>query len=157
MKLGKERVRKLAAVGRPPKTSRIKRRKYEMFGRRDWTPLENSEEPWVPVMESVEMELVEMESAEEPDPKSDSGATSTASNQTSNHFWRKAFERKHGNFLNILDIEVQLAALEVLAQYYDAPLRCFTFKDFQLTPTLEEYERLLGLPLGESPHYFHRG
>ncbi|RDX82909.1 hypothetical protein CR513_36245, partial [Mucuna pruriens] len=42
-------------------------------------------------------------------------------------------------------------------QYYDPPLRCFTFKDFQLTPTLEEYERLLGLPLAKSPPYLPKG
>ncbi|RDX66859.1 hypothetical protein CR513_54326, partial [Mucuna pruriens] len=71
--------------------------------------------------------------------------------------WRRAFERKHGNLLNILDIKVQPTALEVLAQYYDVPLRCFTFRDFQLAPTLEEYKHLLELPLWGSPYYFHRG
>ncbi|RDY12594.1 hypothetical protein CR513_02587, partial [Mucuna pruriens] len=71
--------------------------------------------------------------------------------------WHKTFEKKHGNLINILDIEVQPAALEVLAQYYDVFLRCFTFRDFQIAPTLEEYERLLGLPLEASPQYFHRG
>ncbi|RDX91777.1 hypothetical protein CR513_26186, partial [Mucuna pruriens] len=55
------------------------------------------------------------------------------------------------------DIEVQPAALEVLAQYYDVFLRCFTFKDFQIAPTLEEYECILGLPLETSLQYFYRG
>ncbi|RDX93932.1 hypothetical protein CR513_23742, partial [Mucuna pruriens] len=49
------------------------------------------------------------------------------------------------------------AALEALVQYYDSPIRCFTFRDFQMAPTLEEYERLLGLPLTESSLYFHQG
>ncbi|RDX63745.1 hypothetical protein CR513_57787, partial [Mucuna pruriens] len=49
------------------------------------------------------------------------------------------------------------AVLEALTQYYDPSLRCFTFKDFQMAPILEEYERLLGLPLGDALHYFHRG
>ncbi|RDX63945.1 hypothetical protein CR513_57557, partial [Mucuna pruriens] len=44
-----------------------------------------------------------------------------------------------------------------LTQYYDPPLRCFTFRDFQLAPTLEEYERLLGIPLGKSPPYLFWG
>ncbi|RDY09916.1 hypothetical protein CR513_05646, partial [Mucuna pruriens] len=35
------------------------------------------------------------------------------------------------------------ATLLALTQYYDPPLRCFTFQGFQLAPTLEEYERLL--------------
>ncbi|RDY06635.1 hypothetical protein CR513_09338, partial [Mucuna pruriens] len=47
--------------------------------------------------------------------------------------------------------------LSALTQFYDLPLRCFTFKDFQLAPTLEEYERLLGIPLAKSPPYFPRG
>ncbi|RDX76376.1 hypothetical protein CR513_43643, partial [Mucuna pruriens] len=67
-----------------------------------------------------------------------------------------AFERKHGNLLRILEVEVQPATLEALVQYYDPPARCFTFRDFQMTPTLEEYERLLGFPLTESTHYFHQ-
>ncbi|RDY02337.1 hypothetical protein CR513_14222, partial [Mucuna pruriens] len=69
--------------------------------------------------------------------------------------WRKAFERKHGNLLSILEVEMQ-PVVEALVQYYDLLVRCFTFRDFQIAPTLEEYERLLGLPLSESPHYFHR-
>ncbi|RDY02084.1 hypothetical protein CR513_14523, partial [Mucuna pruriens] len=66
------------------------------------------------------------------------------------------FERKHGNLLCLLEVETQPEALEALVQYYDPPVRCFTFRDFQLAPTLEEYERLLGLPLAESAHYFHQ-
>ncbi|RDY03268.1 hypothetical protein CR513_13169, partial [Mucuna pruriens] len=46
-------------------------------------------------------------------------------------------------------IETQPEALKALVQYYDAPARCFTFRDFQMAPTLEEYECLLGLPLTE--------
>ncbi|RDX72156.1 hypothetical protein CR513_48390, partial [Mucuna pruriens] len=68
----------------------------------------------------------------------------------------RAFERKHGNLLRILEVETQPKALEALVQYYDPPARCFTFSDFQLAPTLEEYERLLGLPLAESAYYFHQ-
>ncbi|RDY08032.1 hypothetical protein CR513_07788, partial [Mucuna pruriens] len=64
---------------------------------------------------------------------------------------RRTFEKKHGNLINILDIQVQPMVLEMLVQYYDVFLRCFTFKDFQIAPTLEEYERFLGLPLETSP------
>ncbi|RDX74771.1 hypothetical protein CR513_45435, partial [Mucuna pruriens] len=71
--------------------------------------------------------------------------------------WRRRFEKLHGNLLGLLQVETQPAALEALAQYYDSPIRCFTFKDFQIAPTLEEYERLLGLPLTGSPLYFHQG
>ncbi|RDX79699.1 hypothetical protein CR513_39840, partial [Mucuna pruriens] len=59
--------------------------------------------------------------------------------------WRRAFERMHDNLLRILEIETQSEALEVLVQYYPP-----------LAPTLEEYERLLGLPLVELAQYFHQ-
>ncbi|RDX74510.1 hypothetical protein CR513_45740, partial [Mucuna pruriens] len=58
--------------------------------------------------------------------------------------WRRRFEKLHNNLLGLLE-------------YYDSSVCCFTFKDFQIAPTLEEYERLLGLPLTESPLYFHQG
>ena len=32
-------------------------------------------------------------------------------------------------------------------QFYDPFYRCFTFPDFQLVPTLEEYSHLLGIPI----------
>ncbi|RDY14323.1 hypothetical protein CR513_00601, partial [Mucuna pruriens] len=70
--------------------------------------------------------------------------------------WRRSFEKLHNNLLRLLEVETQPAALEALFQYYDSPVRCFTFKDFQMAPTLEEYEGLLGLLLTESPHYFHQ-
>ncbi|RDX71628.1 hypothetical protein CR513_48996, partial [Mucuna pruriens] len=71
--------------------------------------------------------------------------------------WRRSFERKHGYLLRILEAEIQPVALEALAQYYDPPLRCFTFKNFQIAPTLEEYELLLGLSLAECTYHFHQG
>lgn len=30
-----------------------------------------------------------------------------------------------------------------MAQFYDPPLRCFTFQDFQLAPTIEEFSQIL--------------
>ncbi|RDX97092.1 hypothetical protein CR513_20179, partial [Mucuna pruriens] len=57
--------------------------------------------------------------------------------------WRRTFEGRHGNLLGLLSIEAQPATLSALIQYYDPPLRCFTFMDFQLVPTVEEHERLV--------------
>lgn len=37
-----------------------------------------------------------------------------------------------------------MGALVSLEQFYDAPLRCFTFLDFQLASTVEEFERIMG-------------
>lgn len=42
-------------------------------------------------------------------------------------------------------------ALVTLAQFYDLPLRCFTFQDFQLAPTLEEFERLVRIHIKKNP------
>ncbi|KAI5433216.1 hypothetical protein KIW84_020481 [Lathyrus oleraceus] len=57
------------------------------------------------------------------------------------------FGKNHGNLLSILNQQVDHTALITLAQFYDLPLRCFTFQDFQLAPTLEEFERLVRIPM----------
>ena len=52
-------------------------------------------------------------------------------------------------------VEVSTESIASLAQYYDQPLRCFTFGDFQLSPMVEEFEEILGCPLGgRKPHLF---
>ena len=53
--------------------------------------------------------------------------------------------------------EVSTEAIASLAQYYDQPLRCFTFGDFQLSPTVEEFEEILGCPLGGRKPYLFSG
>lgn len=37
-----------------------------------------------------------------------------------------------------------MGALVSLTQFYDPPLCCFTFEDFQLAPIIEEFERIMG-------------
>ena len=50
-------------------------------------------------------------------------------------------------------IEVLVEAISSLTQYYDQSLRCFTFGDFQLAPTIEEFEGILGCPIeGRKPY-----
>ena len=56
-----------------------------------------------------------------------------------NKIQRMSLSRKYGRILDLLEVDVQTDAQTALAQYYDSPLRCFTFADFQLVPTLEEY------------------
>ncbi|RDY00185.1 hypothetical protein CR513_16666, partial [Mucuna pruriens] len=70
---------------------------------------------------------------------------------------QRAFKRKYGNLLGLVNIEVQPVALSPLTQYYDLPLRCFTFHGFQLAPTMEEYKRLIGIPFDKSSPYLFRG
>ncbi|GAU10230.1 hypothetical protein TSUD_421510, partial [Trifolium subterraneum] len=74
---------------------------------------------------------------------------------------KKNFELDYGSILNLLHVEIDDMALTTLAHFYDPPLRCFTFQDFQLAPTLEEFAKILGcnlenhgpyVGLGEEPH-----
>ena len=37
--------------------------------------------------------------------------------------------------------------MRVLFQFFDPKHHCFTFPDYQLVPTLEEFSRLLGIPI----------
>jgi len=50
---------------------------------------------------------------------------------------RNSFRKKYGNLLGLLNIEVQTSLITAFGQYYDPPVRAFTFQDFQLVPTLE--------------------
>jgi len=68
---------------------------------------------------------------------------------------RNNFRRKYGNLLNPLKIDTQVPAVTALVQYYDPPLRCFTFKDFQLVSTVEEFGDILDLPLEGKIPYKH--
>ena len=54
-------------------------------------------------------------------------------------------------------IEVSIEAIASLAQYFDQSLRCFTFRDFQLVPTIEDFEGILGCPLGGRKSYLFTG
>ncbi|XP_058724228.1 uncharacterized protein LOC131595776 [Vicia villosa] len=54
------------------------------------------------------------------------------------------FVIRYGNILDLLRVRVQEEAITALVQFYDPPLRCFTFQDFQLAPTLEEMDATLG-------------
>ncbi|XP_027922751.1 uncharacterized protein LOC114180647 [Vigna unguiculata] len=68
---------------------------------------------------------------------------------------KNAFKKRHGNLLRLLNAEFQASAVTTLAQYYDPPLRCFTFQDFQLVPTIEEFEQILGLSMEDKVPYRH--
>ncbi|XP_050875638.1 uncharacterized protein LOC127079272 [Lathyrus oleraceus] len=56
------------------------------------------------------------------------------------------------NFRNIIDLlteKVAYGAITTMAQYYDIPLRCYTFPDLQISPILEYLERLLNRSIKE--------
>ena len=70
---------------------------------------------------------------------------------------RQAFRKVYGKILDLAATEVFTEAIVSLAQYYDQPLRCFTFGDFQMVPTVEEFEEILGCPLGGEDRIFSPG
>ncbi|KAH1188055.1 hypothetical protein GmHk_U060256 [Glycine max] len=69
----------------------------------------------------------------------------------------QAFRKTYGKILELTIAEVSIEAIASLTQYYDQPLRCFTFADFQLVPNIEEFEEILGCPLGGRKPYLSSG
>jgi len=61
----------------------------------------------------------------------------------------KNFRESHGRLLNLLRVNVEDGILETLVQFYDPVYHCFTFPDYQLVPTLEEYAYWVGLPVSK--------
>ncbi|XP_058788089.1 uncharacterized protein LOC131662341 [Vicia villosa] len=60
-------------------------------------------------------------------------------------FCLKNFTDNYGNILTLLETVVDTPALQTLMQFYDPEMRCFTFQDYLLAPTLEEYSIILNL------------
>ncbi|XP_050919191.1 uncharacterized protein LOC127136701 [Lathyrus oleraceus] len=63
------------------------------------------------------------------------------------------FKEAYGNLLGILNTEVNITDVHTLVQFYDPPLRCFTFQDYQLEPTLEEYSHIRGIRIKNQVPY----
>ncbi|XP_050878232.1 uncharacterized protein LOC127082053 [Lathyrus oleraceus] len=63
------------------------------------------------------------------------------------------FKEAYGSLLGILNTEVNITDVHTLVQFYDPPLRCFTFHDYQLAPTLEEYSHILGIRIKNQVPY----
>ncbi|KAI5419581.1 hypothetical protein KIW84_043665 [Lathyrus oleraceus] len=57
------------------------------------------------------------------------------------------FKKLHEKLLLVLSTEVVEGLLSVLVQFYDPLYQCFTFPDYQLMPTLDEYAHFLGIPV----------
>ncbi|KAI5389830.1 hypothetical protein KIW84_075223 [Lathyrus oleraceus] len=67
--------------------------------------------------------------------------------------FRVTLQGKFGHILDLLSVDVQTPTITALAQFYDPPPRSFLFQDFQLTPTLEEFDWLLGFSMkGRTPY-----
>ncbi|KAJ1399774.1 hypothetical protein SESBI_30077 [Sesbania bispinosa] len=62
---------------------------------------------------------------------------------------RSCFEKKYGRILDLLFISVEKPVLSALVQFWSPSLRCFELLDFDLVPTIEEYEVMIRLPIRE--------
>src|SRR3954468_12888827 len=58
----------------------------------------------------------------------------------------QAFKEKYGKLLLLLNTNMVDEIIPTLVQFYDPTYHCFTFPDYQLMPTLEEYSRLMRYP-----------
>jgi len=68
---------------------------------------------------------------------------------------RTIFRSRYGNLLGLLEVQVQITVITALVQYFDHLLRCFTFCDFQLVPTFEEYAQIFDMPIDKVIPYQH--
>ena len=57
------------------------------------------------------------------------------------------FTERHGRLLNLVTSSPNEEMLKVLFQFFDPLHHCFTFPDYQLVPTMEEFSQLLGVPI----------
>lgn len=57
------------------------------------------------------------------------------------------FRNRYGRLLDILKTDVDEGLINTFIQFYDPVYHCFTFQDYQILPTLEEYSYWVGLPI----------
>ena len=57
------------------------------------------------------------------------------------------FSERHGRLLNLVNSNIEKDMVKVLFQLFDPLHHCFTFHDYQLVPTLEEFSQLLEIPI----------
>ncbi|XP_058767093.1 uncharacterized protein LOC131640724 [Vicia villosa] len=57
------------------------------------------------------------------------------------------FVERHGCLLRLVSSDFEEDMMRVLFQFFDPTHHCFTFPDYQLVPTLEEFSELLCLPI----------
>ena len=57
------------------------------------------------------------------------------------------FNNRHGHLLNLVIYGFEEGVMRVLFQFFDPKHHCFTFPNYQLVPTMEEFSKLLGVPI----------
>ncbi|XP_058759464.1 uncharacterized protein LOC131632751 [Vicia villosa] len=67
------------------------------------------------------------------------------------------FRKEYGYILSLLKMpftKYEQEGVHTLLQFYNPSLRCFTFTDYLLVPTLEEYSLFLGIPIKKEVPYY---
>ena len=64
-----------------------------------------------------------------------------------------SFIRRHGNLFGLVTSKMDEQMMSVLVQFFDPLYHCFTFPDYPLVPTLEEFSDLLGISILEQPPF----
>ena len=57
--------------------------------------------------------------------------------------------KRHGQLLSLVTSNLDEQMMSVLFQFFDPNHHCFTFPDYQLVPTLEEFSHTLGISILE--------
>ncbi|KEH22416.1 transmembrane protein, putative [Medicago truncatula] len=57
------------------------------------------------------------------------------------------FYKQHGNLMGVVKTDIDEGILNAFVQFYDPGYHCFTFQDYQILPTLEEYSCWINLPV----------
>ena len=57
------------------------------------------------------------------------------------------FTKKGSRLINLVTTNFKEDMVHVLFQFFDPKHHCFTFPDYQLVPTMEEFSQLLGVPI----------
>ena len=58
-----------------------------------------------------------------------------------------SFSERHGRLISLVDTNIEEDMIKVLFQFFDPLHHCFTFPDYQLVPTLEDFSQLLKVPI----------
>ena len=58
-----------------------------------------------------------------------------------------SFVKRHGQLLSLVTPGFDEDMMSVLFQFFDPAHHCFTFPNYQLVPTMEEFSQLLGVPV----------
>ncbi|XP_050889046.1 uncharacterized protein LOC127094230 [Lathyrus oleraceus] len=66
---------------------------------------------------------------------------------------KDVFKKAYSNLLGVLMTKEDLGLILTFSQFYDPMLHCFTFQDFLLTPTLEEFAHIVHIPIRDQVPY----